>query len=210
MSRSPFRILFLVVCGAGNTTGVELVDLQRAVNRDARTATPAPPKGADKIAGPFSLPVPLYLDEKGNRKMKLYASTVKVVTFWLFILTLLVVPGRADVFADSFTNTDCSRVAAARETYGKLPLSFEANRGQTEPPAQFLARGAGYSLFLTGNGTVFVVSRREKQATNSALSRATTKSAVLRMNLVGANSISTGEGMDEKAGKANYFIGNDS
>jgi len=210
MSRSPFRILFLVVCGAGNTTGVELVDLQRAVTKDARTATPAPPKGADKIAGPFSLPVPFYLDEKGNRKMKMHTSTAKVVTFWLFILTLLVVRGRADVFADSFTNTDRSRIAAARETYGKLPLSFEANRGQTAPSAQFLAHGVGYSLFLTGNGAVFIMSRRDKQAINSALSRATTKTTVLRMNLVGANSVSAAEGLDEQAGKANYFIGNDS
>ena len=142
--------------------------------------------------------------------MKMHTSTVKVVTFWLAILTLLVVPGRADLFADSLGNSDRNGVAAAREAYGKLPLSFEANRGQTEPSAQFLARGAGYSLFLTGNGAAFVVSRREKQVSNSALSRATTKTTVLRMNLVGANSISTGEGMDEQAGKANYFIGNDS
>jgi len=122
---------------------------------------------------------------------------VKVVTFWLFILPLLPVPGRAGLFTDSLGSTDRRGVAAARETYGKLPLSFEANRGQTAPPAQFLVRGAGYSLFLTGNGAVFVVSRREKQATNSALSPATTKTTVLRMNLVGANSVSTGEGMDD-------------
>ncbi len=157
--------------------------------------------------------------------MKRHTSTAKVVTFWLFILTLLVVPGRADIFADSFTNTDRRRVAAARETYGKLPLSFEANRGQTEPSAQFLARGAGYSLFLTGNEAVFVMSRRDKQApsslepakhretqeaTNSALPRTTTRTALLRMNLVGTNSILAAEGLEEQAGKANYFIGNDS
>jgi hypothetical protein len=142
--------------------------------------------------------------------MKMHTSTVKVVTSWLFVLVLLLVPGRAELFADSLGNADRSGAAAARETYGKLPLSFEANRGQTAPPAQFLARGAGYSLFLTGNGAVFVVSRREKQATNSALSRAPTKTTVLRMNLVGANSISAGEGLDEQTGKANYFIGNDS
>jgi Beta-propeller repeat len=119
----------------------------------------------------------------------------------------------------------CEPAAATREAYGNLPLSFEANRGQTAPSAQFLARGAGYSLFLTGDGAVFVMSRRDKQAprpleptkhrvtqeaTNSALSRTTTRTALLRMNLVGANSISAAEGLDEQAGKANYFIGNDS
>lgn len=30
-----------------------------------------------------------------------------------------------------------------------LPLSFEANRGQTDPAVKFLSRGDGYALFLT-------------------------------------------------------------
>jgi hypothetical protein len=33
--------------------------------------------------------------------------------------------------------------------YGKVPLSFEANRGQTDPRVQFFSRGNGYGLFLT-------------------------------------------------------------
>jgi hypothetical protein len=37
------------------------------------------------------------------------------------------------------------RIAAA---YGKLPLQFELNRGQTDPRVQFLSRGSGYTLFL--------------------------------------------------------------
>ena len=34
--------------------------------------------------------------------------------------------------------------------YAALPLSFEANRGQTDPSVSFLSRGRGYALFLTG------------------------------------------------------------
>ena len=30
--------------------------------------------------------------------------------------------------------------------YGKLPLSFEANQGQTDERVDFLARGRGYSV----------------------------------------------------------------
>src|SRR5215472_1169351 len=37
------------------------------------------------------------------------------------------------------------------EAYGKLPLSFEINKGQTDPQVKFLSRGGGYSLLLTGN-----------------------------------------------------------
>jgi hypothetical protein len=38
--------------------------------------------------------------------------------------------------------------------YGELPLSFEANEGQTDPQVQFLSRGAGYTLFLNRDQAV--------------------------------------------------------
>ena len=44
-------------------------------------------------------------------------------------------------------------------SYGKLPLSFEANRGQTDGKVRFLSRGAGYSLFLTGDEAVLRLRR---------------------------------------------------
>src|SRR5690348_12149400 len=39
--------------------------------------------------------------------------------------------------------------SAAAAAYGQIPLSFEANQGQTDPQVNFLARGSGYALFLT-------------------------------------------------------------
>jgi len=47
-----------------------------------------------------------------------------------------------------------ARVVAA---YGKLPLSFEANQGQSDPRVRFLSRGRGYGLFLTGGEAVLVL-----------------------------------------------------
>lgn len=41
--------------------------------------------------------------------------------------------------------------------YGKLPLSFEANQGQTDGEVKFLSRGSGYSLFLTPTEAVLVL-----------------------------------------------------
>jgi len=38
--------------------------------------------------------------------------------------------------------------------YGKLPLSFEANQGQSDNRVKFLSRGRGYSLFLTSTEAV--------------------------------------------------------
>ena len=40
------------------------------------------------------------------------------------------------------------------EAYAKLPLSFEANRGQTDPQVKFFSRGQGYTLFLTSDEAV--------------------------------------------------------
>ncbi|MGO9269810.1 MAG: SBBP repeat-containing protein, partial [Terriglobia bacterium] len=40
------------------------------------------------------------------------------------------------------------------ENYGKLPLSFEANQGQTDGRVKFLSRGRGYTLFFTADEAV--------------------------------------------------------
>jgi hypothetical protein len=58
--------------------------------------------------------------------------------------------------------------ARAVEFYGKLPLSFEANRGQTDRQVKFLSRGSGYSLFLAGNEAV--LSLRKRSAVSHQLS----------------------------------------
>ena len=35
--------------------------------------------------------------------------------------------------------------------YAQLPLSFEANQGQTDPRVKYVARGRGYTLWLTAD-----------------------------------------------------------
>ena len=40
------------------------------------------------------------------------------------------------------------------DKYGKLPLIFEANRGQTDRRVKFLSRLPGYTLFLTSDEAV--------------------------------------------------------
>ena len=48
--------------------------------------------------------------------------------------------------------------------YAKLPLHFEANRGQTDPEVDFLARGNGYTLFLSRGEAVLSLRRTEASA----------------------------------------------
>ena len=82
----------------------------------------------------------------------------------------------------------------ATENYGKLPLSFERNQGQSDKAVEFLSRGKGYTLFLTPTEAVFSLRN---------------KASVLRMNLVGADANARLNGEQELQGKVNYLIGND-
>ncbi len=102
------------------------------------------------------------------------------------------------------------------ETYGKLPLSFEANRGQTNAQVKFLSRGRGYTLFLTPGEAVLAVrkvhgkpSTRLQKAAVTPDQPPETTTTVLRMQLVGANPATRMVGLDALPGKSNYFIGKD-
>jgi hypothetical protein len=45
----------------------------------------------------------------------------------------------------------------AVDAYGRLPLSFEANQGQTNSRVKFLTRGSGHLLVLTRNEAVLTL-----------------------------------------------------
>ena len=99
--------------------------------------------------------------------------------------------------------------------YGKLPLSFEANQGQTDPKAKFLSRGRGYTLFLTSTEAVLTLTKADahikRRISGEARLVEPEKRAgtVLRMKFVGANPAPAVAGVGELPGKSNYFVGND-
>jgi hypothetical protein len=90
-------------------------------------------------------------------------------------------------------------VPRARGELLSLPLSFEANQGQTDPAVKFVSRGDGYALFLTPDSAVFKL--RPVRGTSSP--------AVVRMKLAGANSRARISGAQTLSGTVNYFMGND-
>jgi hypothetical protein len=92
------------------------------------------------------------------------------------------------------------REAAA--AYGRLPLIFEANQGQSDARVKFLARGSGYVLFLTGNEAVLTLQ------TVSSPQRSSAKPDVVRMHLAGSSATKV-SAADELPGRTNYLIGND-
>ncbi len=114
------------------------------------------------------------------------------------------------------------------EAYGRLPLSFEPNEGQSDQQVSFLARGGDYTLFLTQNSAV--LSLHKSDLTGAGQLAAVKGQAVLQvpvsrgsttnhgprtndtalwMSVVGANAGAKIVGQEELPGKSNYFIGTD-
>src|SRR5258708_5744229 len=94
-------------------------------------------------------------------------------TFALFSLCLIVAAAALVVIRPQLksrtahaANSHAAPKARIIESYGKLPLSFELNQGQTDPAVKFLSRGSGYNLFLTSNEAVLALnpSRDRKRA----------------------------------------------
>ena len=66
-----------------------------------------------------------------------------------------------------------------RANMDALPLGFEANQGQSDPQVKYMARGNGYTVFLTENETVFAL---HSAAPASASRTAGKLNAISRMN----------------------------
>ena len=97
--------------------------------------------------------------------------------------------------------------------YGKVPLSFELNEGQTDEHVKFLSRRPGYALFLTQSEAVLALRKEGNEAPTGTLTGKRgakpdpVDTQVLRIELVGANPHAKIEGLEQLLGKANYFIG---
>lgn len=124
--------------------------------------------------------------------------------------------------------------ARINASFAALPLGFEANEGQTDPQVKYMARGNGYTLFLTSGDAVLSfasasssVQSRPKEMMQRRLlgySRKTKRlirrsqpqsrpipssMASLRMHVVGGQSNAQIVGSGQLSAKANYIIGND-
>lgn len=119
------------------------------------------------------------------------------------------------------TPSEHARLSAA---YAALPLAFEANQGQTDPQIKYMARGNGYTLFLTKTDAVFAfhpkssgsglaTRGRAPELKGRALPSSGTPhedvSDMVHMHLVSGNSEAQIAVAYELPGKTNYYIGND-
>jgi uncharacterized repeat protein (TIGR01451 family) len=122
------------------------------------------------------------------------------------------------------------------KNYGKLPLSLEANQGQTDVRVKFLSRGNGFTMFLTSSEAVFALRRLSSSGETPGASSARSTSRlgswrtgpsfgaidsravaeknrteidVIGMKLLGANPQAEIAGAGKLPGRVSYFIGND-
>ena len=85
--------------------------------------------------------------------------------------------------------------------YGKLPISFEANQGQTDPAVQFLAHGQGYTFLLSPGDAALSLRAAAPASTGE-------RTSLIRLHLAGADAHAVPQNEDPQITKTNYFIGN--
>ncbi|MFZ0816457.1 MAG: choice-of-anchor D domain-containing protein [Candidatus Sulfotelmatobacter sp.] len=101
----------------------------------------------------------------------------------------------------------------ATTNYGKLPLTFEANQGQTGAKVKFVSRGQGYTAFLTSGGIALSLRPNPpvpvQQANYIAASTQASLNTTLQFKLMGAAQNPSVVGENQQSGVVNYFIGKD-
>ncbi len=113
------------------------------------------------------------------------------------------------------TEPDKATKSQISENYGKLPLRFEKNTGQTDENVDFISHNNNYTLFLSPTKATFSL-EKEKNINNfvnkTKVNRETTNvnaTDVLTMELVGANIDAKAIETDKLATTSNYFLNND-
>jgi hypothetical protein len=111
----------------------------------------------------------------------------------------------------------------SRDSFGRVPLNFEQNVGQTDSTVDFIARTGSATVFLTPTTAVFSLQNSEfspPQADQNSesgtmltdsglLTRHSGAGAAVHMKIVGANPDADPTSVDRQPGIVNYFVGND-
>ena len=95
-------------------------------------------------------------------------------------------------------------------SFGRMPLAFEANQGQTDAQVKYIARGSGYTLFLTSQEAVLTLPGKTQPGTRLGDPSSALSASVVRMNVSGAQPHAIIASEQPLPGVSNYLIGRDS
>lgn len=93
----------------------------------------------------------------------------------------------------------------ARRSFDALPLAFEANRGQVDARAKYVARGERFTLFLTQEGAVFDLQPPDA----GPASRPPARAVAVALDPVGAEPAPRVVGRHRRDATSSYFVGDD-
>jgi hypothetical protein len=180
-----------------------------------------------RLLGGASLAVGLALLMPGSDDLRVQATHSPVAPEW----TLQQPSNHADNPAARRVEANLATKTRVSEVYGRLPLSFEKNEGQTDSRVEFLSRGPGRALFLSAAGEAVLAltgtgsaapgapdtrgpvngPRRGTSLSNTMAKGKTARDigAVLRLKLVGASRKAHAEGREKLPGTVNYLLGKD-
>src|SRR5260221_12949293 len=88
--------------------------------------------------------------------------------------------------------------------YGTQALGFEPNMGQTDPQVKYLARGNGYTLFLTSKEAVLSLAAPAKAHRKGAQPEPSAPESALHLEMVGAAANASVSESDPQPGVSNY------
>jgi hypothetical protein len=150
----------------------------------------------------------MHFSSRWREQYRRFAMTAKTALRFLFALLVSFLGFAANAQTTSPSVNSAAASPGTAVSFGKLPLSFEPNRGQTSKEVQWLARGAEYTLYLAGHDAVLEMNAITPA--KNAAGKPTISESALRMNLLGANVALNTNGEEPLAGRANYFTGKDS
>jgi hypothetical protein len=147
--------------------------------------------------------------------MKFLLTKYSCAFFLLFVLLALIMPAKKSAFFDTSQPTAKERKnsnAQPRADFANLPLSFEANTGQSDQQVRFLSRNRGYNLFLTEKEAVLNLTPANNASLEKKLSvkKPVAQSPVIRIKPEGTNAGAIIEGLEPLETKSNYLVGRDS
>ncbi len=156
----------------------------------------------------------------GSKKVRASVTSILGLTLLSAMFNWLFVPlkyGPVRVSAEQ-DRSAIGKQLSASEIKNPSGVFFEANQGQLDGRVKFSARGRGYNLFLTSNEAVYVIPEHQTQESRnsklqsevpSVLEPRSSRAVAVWMKLAGANQNTQELGVDELAGKHNYFRGSD-
>lgn len=100
--------------------------------------------------------------------------------------------------------------------YCTIPLSFQINRGQSDPEVKFLSNSCSYNLLLKPSEAIMILKPSLNNAIERNMLRKNLRQAavnldpavIVRLKLSGTNEKQEILGLEEQSGKVNYFVGN--